>query len=141
MELADYDYEDIEVGKVFQFARKITLKDIDDYAKITGDHNPLHCDEKYAQATKFEGRVVHGMLAGSLFSTLVGMVCPGRKNVYVSQTLNFKKPIYPDSELIIRGTVQNKVDSIQLIVIITEIIVNNSVAIQGEAKVTMLSKK
>ena len=75
------------------------------------------------------------MLAGSLFSTLVGMVCPGKNNLYLAQSLNFKNPIYPNSELIVRGIVKSKIDAIKLIVINTEIIVNEIIVIEGEAKV------
>ena len=138
MKMNEYNHNEIKIGGVFEFKRTLSMKDIDDYAKLTQDFNPLHCDEKYASNTQFKGRIVHGMLAGSLFSTLVGMVCPGKKNLYLSQSLNFKKPIYPNSELIVRGTVKDKINSIKVIVINTEIIVNDSVVVNGEAKVKVM---
>ncbi|NQV08248.1 MaoC family dehydratase [Candidatus Woesearchaeota archaeon] len=138
MELNDYNYEDIGVGKVFEFKRILTKKNVDEFADLTEDHNPLHTDEEYAKTTQFKGRIMHGMLAASLFSTLFGMECPGKKNLYLSQSLNFKKPIPPDSELTVRGTVKQKMDSFKMITIFTEIILNNEVMIDGEARVKII---
>ena len=134
----DYNYEDINVGDTFEFSKVLTTQDIDRYADLTGDHNPLHCDEEYALSTEFKNRVVHGMLAGSLFSTLVGMVCPGKKNLYLTQSLKFKSPVYPDSELTVRGKILKKIDSLKVIVINTEILVSGEIVIEGEAKVKLI---
>jgi len=135
MKINEYNYDEIRVGDVFEFKRNLSIEDVDNYAKLTEDFNPLHCDEKYAKSTQFKSRIVHGMLVGSLFSTLVGMICPGKKNLYLAQSLNFKNPIYPNSELIVRGTVKSKSDTIKIIIINTEILVNGNVVINGEAKV------
>ena len=104
----DYKYEEINIGDTFGFNKVLTVQDVDKYADLTGDYNPLHCDKEYALSTEFKNRVVHGMLAGSLFSTLVGMICPGKKNLYLTQTLRFKLPIYPGSNLAVRGEVLKK---------------------------------
>ena len=138
MEMNDYSYDEIEKGMRFEFKRVMTAKDLDDFSRLTEDRNPLHCDEEYAKSTPFNGRVVHGMLVASLFSTLVGMVCPGKRNLYLKQEINFKKPVYPGTELTVRGTVKEKIDSIRLLVIETEIIADGSVLINGEAKVKLL---
>ena len=134
----DYNYEEINVGDTFEFNKVLTVQDVDRYADLTGDHNPLHCDEEYALSTEFKNRVVHGMLAGSLFSTLVGMVCPGKKNLYLTQSLKFKSPIYPNSELTIRGKILKKIDGLKVIVITTEILVRGETVIEGEAKVKLI---
>ena len=138
MNLSDYNYEEIKVGQIFDFKRILNKTDMETFAKLTGDFNPLHCDENYAKNTQFKKNIIHGMLAGSLFSTLVGMVCPGKKNLYLSQSLNFKKPLYPNSELLVRGIIKQKVDSFKIIVIKTEIILDGEVVIDGEASVRLL---
>ena len=135
MKINEYNYDEINVGDMFEFKRNLSIEDVENYAKLTEDFNPLHCDEKYAKSTQFKSRIVHGMLVGSLLSTLVGMICPGKKNLYLAQSLNFKNPIYPNSELIVRGTVKSKSDTIKIIIINTEILVNGNVVINGEAKV------
>ncbi len=138
MELNDYSYEQIEIGKIFQFKKILTSQDIKEFSKITGDENPLHLDEEYAKTTPFKGRICHGMLTASLFSALFGMVCPGRKNLYLSQTINFKKPVRINSELTIRGIVEQKIDSLKIIFVKTEILSNNGVVVDGKAKIQLM---
>jgi 3-hydroxybutyryl-CoA dehydratase len=138
MEMNDYTYEQIEVGKVFQFKKILGIDDIICFSKLTGDENPLHLNEEYAKKTQFGGRICQGMLAAGMFSALFGMVCPGKKNLYLSQTLNFKKPIRAGSEIIIKGKVEDKIDSLKIIIVKTEIIVGESVMIDGIAKVRVL---
>jgi len=138
VDLNDYNYEDISKGMIFQFQKTLEVLDLDNFSKITGDFNPLHSIEEYAKEKGFNTRVVHGMLAGSLFSTLVGMVCPGKKNLYLSQTLNFRKPLYPNNRLIIKGEVIEKIDAFKLLTIKTEILSEEQVAIDGIAKVKFI---
>ena len=132
-------YSDIKIGGVYQFKRKILKKDVMDFAKLTGDFNPLHVDEEFGKKSRFNANVVHGMLAGSLFSTLVGMYCPGKNCLYMKQTLNFKSEIYPGDVLTVRGTVLNKNDSIRMIVLKTELLKEEKLVIDGEANVIMLN--
>jgi len=134
----DYTYKDIEIGKVFEFRRCLNTSNADKFTELTGDKNPLHNDNEYAKNTQFGGRVAHGMLAASLFSTLFGVVCPGKRNLYLSQTLNFRKPVMLGSDLVVRGKVKNKIDSLKLLVVDTEILFNEEVMIDGEAKVKVM---
>lgn len=138
MELNDYNYEEIQVGQTFQFEKKLSSEEINLFAKITEDENPLHLDEKYAETTPFKKRICHGMLVASLFSTLFGMVCPGKKNLYLSQTINFRKPVFMDSEVLVRGTVEKKIDSLKVLFVKTEIFVGEEIVLDGEAKVQIL---
>ena len=135
MKLNNYSYDEIKVGKIFEFKRVLSDKDVDTFAGLMQDFNPLHCDETYAKTTLFKGRIIHGMLIGSLFSTLLGMICPGKQNLYLAQSLNFIKPVYPGSEVTVRGTIKSKIDGIKLIVINTEVLIEDTVVIRGEAKV------
>ncbi len=138
MKMNDYSYDEIKIGDVFFFQKTIHKKEIDDFANLTEDYNPLHCDKKYAKTTKFKDTIVHGMLCGSLFSTLFGMVCPGKRNLYLSQSLNFRQPIYLDTKLTITGTVKNKVDPLRVIVITTQILNGKTIMIDGEAKIQIM---
>jgi len=135
---AKLKYEEIKIGDIYKFKRKISNNDLLKFADLTGDYNPLHIDKNYGRNTKFAKNIVYGMLAGSLFSTLVGMYCPGEKCLYLSQTLFFKKPIFPGDGLTVKGTVLEKSDSLKLIRIKTEILKANDIVINGEAKVSFL---
>lgn len=131
-------YEEIKIGDVYSFEKTLNKKDVLDFAKLTGDHNKLHVDEKFGKNSKFKQNITHGMLAGSLFSTIIGMHCPGENGLYISQTLNFKTPIFYGDKLLVKGTVTNKNDSVKLITLKTEILKENKVAISGEAKAMVL---
>ena len=127
---ANLSYQDIRVGEVYSFARKISRKDIMNFAKLSGDFNRLHIKDN----------VVHGMLSGSLFSTLVGMYCPGERSLYVSQTLNFRKILCGGDSVIVRGTVVGKVDSVRIVILKTEILnlKDSKIMVDGEAKIKVL---
>lgn len=137
--LNDYPYEDIEIGQIVEFERIITEGMVNKFAELTGDYNPLHTDEKYAKTTQFKDRVVHGMLIASFFSTLVGMYCPGKRNLYLTQQLNFRFPLKLNKKIKVRGEIVKKVDSIRLILIKTTVSDEKGVVIiDGEAQVKVL---
>jgi len=135
---ARMNYQDIPLGAVYSFEKQISRQDIQSFASLTGDFNPLHTDPEFGKKSKFNNNIVHGMLAGSLFSTLVGMHCPGEKCLYLQQTLNFREPLFPDDKVTVRGTVVDKNDAIRIITLKTEILKNGRPVITGEAKVKVL---
>jgi acyl dehydratase len=138
MKAADLGFADIKEGEIYQFTKKITFDDAMQFADLTGDFNPLHVDKEFGKNSQFKQNIVHGMLAGSLFSTLVGMYCPGKNSLYLSQTLNFKRPIFCDDTVTVKGTVIAKNDTIHLITLKTEIIKEGKICISGEAKIKVL---
>ena len=86
-------FDDLRVGQQATFTKTITEADLSHFVAITGDVNPLHVDQEFAQGTFFGSRIAHGLLSASLFSTLVGMKLPGVGAIYRSQTLEFLKPV------------------------------------------------
>ena len=86
-------YEDLSVGQRASFTKTVTEADLGHFVAITGDVNPLHVDEPFAAGTFFGGRIAHGMLSASLFSTLVGLHLPGIGAIYRSQTLEFLRAV------------------------------------------------
>ena len=84
-----YYLEELAVGMSAVFAKTITESDIVLFSGVTGDMNPVHVNEEYAKNTMFKGRIAHGMLTGSLISTVLGMKMPGPGCIYVSQELKF----------------------------------------------------
>jgi len=135
------NYEDIKVGDEYSFEKTFSKEDGLNFAELTGDFNKLHIDGDFGKKSKFKQNILHGMLAGSLFSTLVGMHCPGENALYMSQTLNFKLPIFYGDKVIVRGTVVNKNDSIKIITLKTEILKEGKVVVDGEAKSMVLENE
>ncbi len=132
------EYNEIKIGSAYSFKTTITRQHVLEFAEMTGDKNKIHIDEEFGKTTVFKRNIAHGMLVGSFFSTLVGMHCPGENSLYLSQTLNFKKPIFFDDAIVVRGTVLEKNDSIQIITLKTEILKEGIVCISGDAKVKVL---
>lgn len=78
-------------------SRTTTITDemIRAFADLTGDTNPVHLDDEYAAGTRFGRRIAHGMIAAGLISAALANDLPGPGTVYLSQTLQFKVPVYP----------------------------------------------
>jgi acyl dehydratase len=85
----------LELGAKASRTQTITDEVIQAFADLTGDHNPLHLDDSYAASTRFGRRIALGMLAASLISATLANDLPGPGTVYLSQTLQFKAPVYP----------------------------------------------
>lgn len=86
--------KEMKPGDFSEFTKTITESDVVLFGGITGDLNPAHFNEEYAKGTMFKTRIAHGMLVGSLFSTVLGTSLPGPGSIYISQELKFKKPVY-----------------------------------------------
>ncbi|MDQ7857666.1 MAG: MaoC family dehydratase [Armatimonadota bacterium] len=82
-------------GQRAAVTRRLAASDIDAYAALVGDHNPLHLDEAFAARSRFGGRIAHGLLTAGLISTVLGMHLPGPGGIYVSQSLRFLRPVRP----------------------------------------------
>lgn len=82
------------VGQSASFTKTVTETDVVLFAGISGDMNPAHVDEVSAQNSVFKGRVAHGILGASFISAVLGMQLPGPGSIYLSQDLQFLKPIY-----------------------------------------------
>jgi 3-hydroxybutyryl-CoA dehydratase len=86
-------FEEFRVGDRATFSRTFEAADVDRFAELTGDHYPVHVDDGYARTTRFGGRVVHGMLTASLFSTTNGLLLQRPGGISVEQTLRFLRPV------------------------------------------------
>lgn len=86
-------FAELEVGQVAEFTKTVTETDVVMYAGITGDFNPMHVDQTYAQGTPFGGRIAHGMLTAGFISAVLGMKLPGEGSIYMSQSLRFTRPV------------------------------------------------
>ncbi|RZI47253.1 bifunctional enoyl-CoA hydratase/phosphate acetyltransferase [Rickettsiales endosymbiont of Peranema trichophorum] len=86
-------FDEIEIGDSASLSRTLTKQDIQIFAAMTGDMNPIHLDEDYAKTDIFHKIIAHGMWGGSLFSTLLGTQLPGLGTIYLEQQLSFLKPV------------------------------------------------
>ncbi len=89
-----YKIEEITIGMSASTDHLVTEADVINFAEISGDHNPVHLDEEYAQSSRFGRRIAHGLFGASFFSGLFGTRLPGRGCVYAAQNLKFRRPVY-----------------------------------------------
>ncbi len=87
-------FQCIAVGETASFTKTISESDVYNFAGITGDFNPVHISDIDAQKSIFHTRIAHGMLSGSLISTVLGTKLPGEGTIYLEQNLKFLKPVY-----------------------------------------------
>ncbi len=113
----NYSYDEITVGQVESFSVVITEEMQNSFREITGDVNPLHADETYAQEKGHKGCVVFGMLTTSFLSTLAGVYMPGRRSLIHSVEIKLRKPVYIGDTLVIEGVVADKSDAVSVITV------------------------
>lgn len=87
------------IGQKASMSKRFTEAEVNAFAELSQDFNPIHLDAEYAAASPFGQQIVHGMLAASLFSGLLGKHLPGEGTIYLGQDLKFKKPIFIDQEV------------------------------------------
>ncbi len=87
--------DDIEIGMSRSLSKTITDQDIEMFAEVSTDHNPVHLDDEYAKDTIFKGRIAHGMLTAGLISAVIGEQLPGHGTIYMAQSLKFLAPVRP----------------------------------------------
>lgn len=86
-------FEDLTIGDSAERARTVAEADVQAFAEVSGDHNPVHLDEAFAATTPFKTRIAHGMLSAGYISALIAGELPGPGAIYLSQTLSFRRPV------------------------------------------------
>lgn len=123
---------DVRVGERASFSKTISEVDIVMFAGICGDFNPIHIDREFAKNSFFKERVAHGMLTGSLLSTVVAELI-GSGGIYVSQSLKFTAPVKIGDTITASAEVVEKAEKNQLRMKTTCVNQNEKIVIEGEA--------
>ena len=125
-----------KLGDKASRTQTITDEMIQSFASLTGDTNPVHLDDTYAAGTRFGRRIAHGMIAAGLISATLANDLPGPGTVYVSQTLEFKHPVYPGDTITTTVEVKN-IRPDKPIVTLGTICTNqdNKIVLEGQAVV------
>lgn len=91
---------EFKVGQKASVSKIITDGDIRDFARISGDDNPIHLDDDYAAQSLFGRRIAHGILVSALISRVIGTMLPGEGTIYLSQNVKFVKPVYVEDTVV-----------------------------------------
>lgn len=135
-----YHIEDLAVGMTAVFGKTISEADVTLFAGVSGDTNPLHLDAEYAAATRFEGRIVHGMLTASLISAVIATRLPGAGAIYLSQSLRFTAPVRIGDTVTARVTVAGVDAQRRRARLATVCSTGETVVIDGEAEIWVPSR-
>lgn len=133
-------FEDLQVGQTAETTRLVTAEVIEAFAAVSGDANPVHLDEAYAQTTPFGGRIAHGMLSAAYISAVIGMQLPGPGAIYLSQSLRFRRPVKIGDEVAVRVEITALEDKRGQATIATVCTVADKIVVDGEA-VIMVPRK
>ena len=126
---------ELAIGRTVSHTRTVTEADIQGFADVSGDHNPVHLDEAYAATTPFKGRIAHGMLSAAWISALLAGELPGPGSIYLSQTLSFKRPVRIGDEVVVTLTVASTDPAKNRVTLSTACTVNGKAVVEGEATV------
>ncbi|MEJ6596394.1 MAG: MaoC family dehydratase [Gammaproteobacteria bacterium] len=135
-----YYLEDLTIGMESSYQKTITETDIDAFAALTGDTNPVHLDSEYAATTPFKARIAHGMLSAGLISTVLGTQLPGPGCIYLEQQIKFKAPVFIGDTLVATVTVEDINQRRGRVSLKTQCFVNTKLVVDGTASM-MVDKK
>ncbi|MBQ8604308.1 MAG: MaoC family dehydratase [Oscillospiraceae bacterium] len=110
-----YKFSDLSVGMSESFTVTITEEMMDKFIEITGDVSPIHVSREYAVAHGFANRVCHGMLFGSMFSTMAGVYLPGEHCLLHSVETKFSLPVFPGDVLTVTGKISEINDTFKTV--------------------------
>ena len=133
--------EDLEIGMSRSLRKEVTDRDIELFAEVSTDRNPVHLDDDYARDTIFEGRIAHGMLTAGLISAVIGEQLPGHGTVYLGQSLKFLAPVRPGDVVLAEVTVTAIDHGKRRVTLETRCLVGNTTVLKGEALVLAPSRK
>ena len=140
--LSNFTFDELEVGQTAQFSETLEERHLILFAAVSGDVNPVHLDEEFAQGTQFKGRIAHGMWSASLISAAIATQMPGPGSIYLGQNLSFKRPVKLGDTLTVNLTINEKIDRKKQVVI--DCIVKNQsgkVVLSGDARVVAPEEK
>jgi 3-hydroxybutyryl-CoA dehydratase len=140
-QITNRPFDTIQIGDFCKRVHKVSDEDLLLFARASGDLNPLHLDDEYAATTPFKQRIAHGMFTGGLISAALAMDLPGPGTIYLSQDLQFKRPVCIGDELTVILTATEKHKEKPIVTLSCEVINQEGKAVVlGTAKVMAPTK-
>ncbi len=141
-ELTNYTYDEITIGQTASYSKLIEERDIQLFAAVSGDINPVHLDADFAAGTAFGERIAHGMLTGAVISAAIALELPGPGTIYLGQSLRFRLPVKIGDEITIQLEVTDKRDDKRFVTLDCKAVnQNGKVVATGTAEVMAPTEK
>lgn len=135
-------FNEIEIGQSASIKKTIHQEDIEFFAGVSGDINPAHLDQDYADHSMFHGVIAHGMYSGALISAVLGTKLPGPGTIYLNQSLHFKAPVRVDDTITAHVTVIEKLDEKKIVKLECKVInQDKKIVVEGVADVIAPTEK
>jgi 3-hydroxybutyryl-CoA dehydratase len=134
-------FEDLRIGMEAVYARAVREQDLIAFAELSGDSNPVHLDEMYASTTMFGGRIAHGALTASYISAIFGTLLPGPGAIYVSQSLNFRRPVRIGDEVVAKARIIELIPERKRAIFSCDCSVLGKTVLEGEALLMIPSRE
>ena len=128
-------FDELTVGPSAEMSRVVGVADIEAFAEVSGDNNPVHLDDAYAKTTTFGERIAHGMLSGAYISAILGTKLPGPGAIYLSQSLRFRRPVKVGDLVVARVTIKTLDANRGHVTLDTVCAVSGKTVVDGEALV------
>ncbi|MAM87409.1 MaoC/PaaZ C-terminal domain-containing protein [Allohahella sp. A8] len=139
--LENLTYDELEVGDTATYTKSLTEDQIILFAAMSGDVNPVHLDQDYAENTIFKGRVAHGMWSGALISAAIATVMPGPGSIYLEQSMKFRRPVKIHDTLTVNLKVEEKQTKNRVLISCKVCNQNNEVVLEGDARIIAPTEK
>jgi len=130
-----YYIDELKPGMSESFEKTVTEQDIADFGRVSGDINPVHFDEAFAQGTIFKGRIAHGVLSSAFISTVLGMKMPGPGTIFLALSTRFKAPVRIGDTVMAICTIREVETSRRRVSFDCVCKVGDTVVVEGEALV------
>ncbi|MBT8764678.1 MaoC family dehydratase [Metapseudomonas boanensis] len=134
-QVTNIPYDALEVGQKASFAKTVEERDIQLFAAVSGDRNPVHLDAEYAAGTMFKERIAHGMFTGALISAAIACEMPGPGSIYLGQQLRFTRPVKLGDSLTVELEILEKLPKNRVRIATRVFNQNAEQVVDGEAEV------
>ena len=135
-----FTFEELSIDQSVEYRKTVTESDVQAFAEVTGDTNPVHLDADYAASTSFGQPIAHGMLTAGFISAAIGTQLPGPGCIYLEQSLKFRSPVFIGQEVITTVTVTDMNERRRRATLKTICECDGKVVVSGEATIMLPAK-
>jgi 3-hydroxybutyryl-CoA dehydratase len=140
--ISNYTYDELTIGQTASYSKRIEERDVQLFAAVSGDVNPVHLDPEFAASTQFKTRIAHGMLSGAVISAAIAMELPGPGSIYLGQSLRFRAPVELGDTITVKLEVVDKKDKRGFVTLDCKVFnQNEKLVVSGSAEVMAPKEK